>query len=308
MGPSTDEVKKVKSSSKHVGSFIDRHFLLFASWPSMIAMFAITAIPFFYTVILAFTNYDLIRPEWKFIGFGNFKEMFHDPQIPTVLFNTFYLVVGSTFLTTVFGLGLALLMNSPVRGTKLIRSLYMLPIMTASVVVAFTWRAMFNNNAGWINWILGLLHLHKPLWLGNPHLGMPVVLISDMWTGVPFQAILLLAGLLTVPKELKQAAMTDGARSWQIFWHVTLPHLRPVLFVAILLRFIDAFRKFEGIQILTTGGPGISSTPLNLQIYNDGLLYDRIGYAASLGVVLIIIISLCVGIYFRLSRSLRNQD
>lgn len=282
-------------------SFVDKYFLVFVSWPSMIIMLAVTAIPFLITIVLSFTNYDLILEHWNFIGLTNFRELIKDPQLPKILWNTAYLVIGSTVLTTTFGLGLAVLMNSTFRGTHLLRTLYMLPIMTAPIVVAFTWRAMFNNNAGWINWILGLLHLPKPLWLGDPLLAMPAVLISDMWTGVAFQAILLLAGLMSVPSELKQAATTDGANNWQVFWHVTLPHIRPVLFVAILLRLIEAFRKFEGIQILTTGGPGISSTPLNLAIYDTGLYYDRVGYAASMGVLLIVIIALSVALLFRFS-------
>lgn len=282
-------------------SFVDKYFLVFVSWPSMIIMLAVTAIPFLITIVLSFTNYDLILEHWNFIGLTNFRELIKDPQLPKILWNTAYLVIGSTVLTTTFGLGLAVLMNSTFRGTRLVRTMYMLPIMTAPIVVAFTWRAMFNNNAGWINWILGLLHLPKPLWLGNPLLAMPAVLISDMWTGVAFQAILLLAGLMSVPSELKQAATTDGANNWQVFWHVTLPHIRPVLFVAILLRLIEAFRKFEGIQILTTGGPGISSTPLNLAIYDTGLYYDRVGYAASMGILLIIIIALSVALLFRFS-------
>ena len=282
-------------------SFVDKYFLVFVSWPSMIIMLAVTAIPFLITIVLSFTNYDLILEHWNFIGLTNFRELIKDPQLPKILWNTAYLVIGSTVLTTTFGLGLAVLMNSTFRGTRLVRTMYMLPIMTAPIVVAFTWRAMFNNNAGWINWILGLLHLPKPLWLGDPLLAMPAVLISDMWTGVAFQAILLLAGLMSVPSDLKQAATTDGANNWQVFWHVTLPHIRPVLFVAILLRLIEAFRKFEGIQILTTGGPGISSTPLNLAIYDTGLYYDRVGYAASMGVLLIVIIALSVVVLFRFS-------
>jgi multiple sugar transport system permease protein len=132
---------------------------------------------------------------------------------------------------------------------------------------------------------------------------MPAVLISDAWTGIPFQAILLLAGLIAVPTELKEAAESDGANRLQVFWHVTLPSIRPVLFIVIVLRFIEAFRKFEGIQILTTGGPGIASTPLNLQIYNTGLFYDQVGYAAAMGVVLVVMIAASVGALFLVARA-----
>jgi ABC-type sugar transport system permease subunit len=125
-----------------------------------------------------------------------------------------------------------------------------------------------------------------------------VVIIASLWTAVPFQAILLFAGLLTVPRELQQAAEVDGASPFRVFWHVTLVHIRPVLFIVVLLRLIDGFRLFEQIQELTTGGPGIASTPLSLQIYNTGLLYQRLGYAAAMGVVLVLLVALTVGIIF----------
>ena len=262
-------------------------------------MVAITAVPFLVTIGLSLTNYDLVRSEtWKFIGLGNFVDLAHDYQTPVIIFNTAYLVVSTTVLEAIFGLGLAVLMDSHVRGMGLIRTLYLLPIMTAPVVIALTWRAMFNNDAGWINYFLGLLHLPQPTWLGDPLLAMPTVIISDMWTGVPFMAVLLLAGLLGVPRELKEAAEADGAGPVRTFWHITLPWIRPVLFIAVLLKLIDAYRKFEGIQILTTGGPGIASTPLNIQIYDTGLFYHELGYAAAYGVVMIAMILLSLGLLY----------
>lgn len=259
-------------------------------------MLGITAVPFILTIGLAFTNYDLILSQnWKFIGLDNFTGLLADPQMPIVVFNTAYLVIATTLLDTVIGLGLAILMEASFRGVGLIRSLYLLPIMTAPIIVALTWRAMFNDEAGWINYFLGLVGLPQPVWLGNPILAMPTVIISDMWTGVCFQAVLLLAGLLAVSHELKEAAVTDGANRWQVFRHVTLPSIRPILFVAVLLKAIDEFRKFEGIQILTTGGPGIATTTLNLQIYDTGLFYDQVGYAAAYGVLMIGMIAVTAG-------------
>lgn len=282
-----------------LSQFFDRWYLLFASWPAMIVMVAVTAVPFIVTIGLAFTNYDLVRSEhWRFIGLDNFADLLGDRHTPQIVFNTAYLVIATTGLETLLGLGLAVLMESGIRGIGWIRTAYLVPIMTAPVVVALTWRAMFNNDAGWINYFLGLVHLPQPTWLGNPALAMPAVIIADMWTGVSFMAVLLLAGLLSVPEEHKEAAETDGASTWQVFRLVTLPALRPVLFVAIVLRFMDAFRKFEGIQILTTGGPGFASTPLNLHIYDTGLLYHQVGYAAAYGVVMVVLIAVSVGLLY----------
>jgi multiple sugar transport system permease protein len=284
------------SRSRSRSFLSDRHFLIAASWPSLIVMLAVTAVPFIVSIGLSLTNYDLVRSDsWKFIGLSNFADLIADPHTPQIVFNTAYLVVGTTVACTVVGMFLALLMESGIRGIGLIRSLYLIPIMTAPIVVALTWRAMFNNDAGWINYFLSLVNLPQPVWLGDPILAMPTVIISDMWTGVPFMAVLLLAGLLAVPQDLKQAAEVDGATSWQVFRHVTIPAIRPVLFIAIVLKFMDGFRKFEGIQILTTGGPGYASTTLNLHIYNTGLTYDQVGYAAAFGVVMVLMIAVSIG-------------
>jgi multiple sugar transport system permease protein len=273
-------------------SLTERRFLGAAAWPALIVMVAVTGFPFVISVGMSFTNYNLVHPhDWQFVGLANFREIVDDPQVPRIIGNTLYLAFSTTAIETAAGLGLALLMDSRVRGMGMIRTLYLLPIMTAPVIVAITWRAMFANGSGWINWFLGGLHLPQPTWLGDPHLAMPTVIVADMWTGVSFQAVLIFAGLLNVPMELREAAESDGAGRFRVFWHVVLPSLRPVLFIAIVLRLLEGFRKFEGIQLLTTGGPGIASTPLNLYIYNSGLFYDRLGYASALSIVMIGVIA-----------------
>lgn len=298
-------IRQAPAARGGLSGLLDRSYLILAAWPAIIVMVAITAVPFAVTIGLAFTNYDLVRSDgWRFVGLDNFARLLGDRQTPQIIFNTAYLVIATTGIETILGLGLAILMGSAIRGIGLIRTAYLLPIMTAPIVVALTWRAMFNNDSGWINYGLSVLGLPEPTWLGDPLLAMPVVIIADMWTGVSFMAVLLLAGLLALPAEHSEAAEVDGASRWQVFRHVTLPALQPVLFVAIILRFMDAFRKFEGIQVLTTGGPGIASTPLNLHIYNTGLFYHQIGYAAAYGLVMIVMISLSVGlIYLWIGRS-----
>ena len=293
----------VDAALRPVHATVERYFLQVASWPALIVMLFVTAIPFVITIALAFTNYDLVRyDQWRFIGFDNFEELAGDRQTPIIIVNTIVLVVATTVIPTVFGLGLAVLMERSIRGMGIIRTLFLVPIMTAPIVVALTWRAMFNNDAGWINYFLGLVGLPTPVWLGDPLLAMPVVIIADSWTSIPFQAILLLAALLTVPNELKEAAAVDGARRARVFWHITLPWIRPVLFVVVVLRFMDAFRKFEGIQQLTRGGPGLASTPINLQIYNTGLFYNRVGYAAAWGLVMVAMIAGSLALVYLIRR------
>ena len=280
-----------------LGVLTERFFLQVASWPALAVMLAVTAIPFVITLGLAFTNYDLVRADdWQFVGLKNYQELIADRNTPQILWNTVYLVLAATAVPVVLGLGLAVLMDQGFRGIGIVRSLYLVPIMTAAVVIALMFRAMFNNDAGWINWLLGSVGLPTPVWLGNPELAMPVIIITDAWTSVPFVAILLLAALVTVPRDLKEVAATDGANARQVFRHVTLVWIRPVLFVVVVLRFMEAFRKFEAIQQLTSGGPGLTSTPINLHIYSTGLTYHRVGYAAAWGTVMVgmILVSLLI--------------
>src|ERR1700730_10738280 len=145
---------RARNAGAHVRAYIDRHFLSFASWPALIVMLAVTAVPFVVTIGMGFTNYNLVQPGWRFIGFANFVELWHDPQTPQVIFTTFYIVIGLTVLSTALGMLLAVLMRSAFPGIRIIRSLYTLPIMTAGIVVAITWRAMVNNEAGWVNHLL----------------------------------------------------------------------------------------------------------------------------------------------------------
>ena len=161
---------------------------------------------------MSLTNYDLIRSGWQFIGFDNFAQLAADPNTKPVILNTIYLVLATTIIDTTIGLGLAVLMESRFRGIGIIRTLYLLPIMTAGVIVAMTWKAMFNNNAGWINYFLGIFHLPQPTWLGDPNLAMPAVIIADAWTGIAFQSILLLAGLA----QRVAGAEGSGDRRWRV--------------------------------------------------------------------------------------------
>jgi multiple sugar transport system permease protein len=199
----------------------------------------------------------------------------------------------------------ALLLARKFRFQTLVRLAYVMPLMTAGIVVAVTWRALFDISSGWIDWFLSLFGIAPVDWLSDPSHAIVAIVISDAWVGVPFMAILLLAGLLAVPREPVEAAMVDGATAFQLFRYVTLPAIAPVVEIAIIFRTIDAFRKFELIQVLTGGGPGVSTTTLNYQIYQLTFNEGRLGYGAAMAVLLVGLIVLFVGIVtiFRIRRA-----
>ena len=282
---------------------LDRHWAVAFVLPALVVLVAVTAIPFISALGLSFTNFNLNKmAEARFIGADNYVAFAGDAKLQAVLVTTIVLVAAIVVLETLTGMGLALVLNREFRGIGLIRSIDTLPLMVTAVVVAITWRALFNTNVGWINYFLGLVGLPTPNWLGDPLTALPAIVIADIWVGTPFMAVLILAGLIGVSKELKEAAAVDGANSWSVFRYVSLPAIRPVLVVAILLRTVDAFRKFESITVMTKGGPGTATTILNLYVYETSFLFGKLGYGAALAVLLVLLMSLVLFLFYRFSR------
>ncbi|MCW2701440.1 MAG: transrane transporter [Blastococcus sp.] len=288
------------------GRFTDRHFATLLTLPALLTVAAVTLVPILIGIGYSFTNYNTTTPsQVRFVGFDNYRNLFADPDLPRVLMTTFLFVVLMIGAETVLGLGLALLLERPMRGLAAYRVLYTMPLLTAGVVVAISWRYLLNGNFGWFNYLLGLLGIPGIDWLGSSSTALIGVVLSDMWVGVPLMAILLLAGLIGLDPELPEAAATDGASPWQIFRRVTLPGLAPVLTIAVIFRTVDAFRKFELIQLETTGGPGISTKILNLYIYQQGFGYGRLGYASAMSIFLVVLMVLALSVVFLVGRRLR---
>jgi len=281
----------------------DAHYLWILAAPALIVLGAVTALPFLAAIVTSFTDFGARRPTWSFVGLDNYAALFSDATFGRALMNTISMVGAIVVTETILGLGLAVLLARSFRGIGFVRSVFITPLMTPAIVVAITWRALFNTNSGWINYLLGAVGLPQPDWLGNPAFAMPSIILADMWVGIPFVAILLVAALLGVPREQQEAAAIDGANAWRVFRHVTLPAIRPVLAIVIMFRAIDAFKKFESIQVITGGGPGDATTNLNLYVYQIGFLFLRMGYASAVAVALIVVMVLALFLISRIGRA-----
>lgn len=221
-----------------------------------------------------------------FVGFGNFIRLFAgDLRFRNALKVTFYIAGVGVIIQTILGTAIALLLNKSFFGRSVIRAILLLPMMATWVATALVWRWMMHPTSGILNYFLELIGLPRLMWLSSPSTVIPSLILIDTWQWTPLIIIIVLAGLQSLPKEPYESAQIDGANSWQTFWHITLPLIRPVILTAMVLRCIDAIKTFDIIMSASQGGPGFASENLNVYTYSTALYYFRIGYASTLIIV-----------------------
>ena len=247
---------------------------------------------------LSFNNYNLsVSGMRQFIGFANYKNIFLDERFWNSVVNTLILVAVAGGLELVFGLGIALLLNKNIKGTEVTKTLIIIPMLMAPVLVAQLWKIMLIPRYGIVNYLLQIFGIvnREIEWLGSTKfLGLTSLILVDLWQWTPFVAIIVFAGLQSLPQSPIEAALVDGASNAQLFRYIYLPLLRPVLVVVIILRGIDIYKMFDTIYVLTEGGPGYATESLSFYIFNVGFKYFDIGYAAALSYFSVIIISVAM--------------
>jgi multiple sugar transport system permease protein len=257
--------------------------------PAFLVVAVVIVLPLVASVALAFTGVDLSIPKaMPFVGLANFRELFSDPVLGTVLFNTVVFVLFSVGGSVVAGLGIAALLARRFRGVRTVRVIYMLPLLISWVPIGIAWRALLDPSNGWVGGSLSASGLPTLAWLSDRHLAMPAVIATDLWVGVPFAAVLLMTAMIALPKDPAEAALVDGASRWQIFRYITVPGIRPVLTIVVLFRLVDAFRQFATIQLMTGGGPGTSTTVINFYAYQEGFVFGRLGYGAAIAILMML--------------------
>jgi multiple sugar transport system permease protein len=277
--------------------------------PVALALGGTVLVPIIKAMQMSLYNHVLIKPqEYRFIGLGNYARLMRDEVFWLSLWNSFLWVFGSVSLQFVGGFAAALLLHQGFRGRALFRTLTLLPWIIPGVVVALIWEFLYQPNYGALNDILTRLGwmTEKIAWLSNPSLAMPAVVAANVWRGVPFFAIMLLAGLQAIPDELYEAGRVDGAGVFERFRYLTLPMLRPIIVVATATRIIWTFNYADLIFVMTGGGPAnatqITSTYTLMQAYSN----LDFGYAATLSVVLLVIMLSFTIVYLRLTRGVES--
>jgi len=277
--------------------------------PAALCLLATVVVPIGKAIQLSLYDDVLFKPQdYRFVGLANYVHLVEDPVFWLSLWNSFVWVFGSVILQFIAGFAAALLLHRAFVGRGLLRTLTLLPWIIPGVVVGLIWEWLYQPNYGVINDLLiktGWLH-DRVAWLSNPDLAMGAVVFTNVWRGIPFFAIMLLAGLQAVPEELYEAARIDGAGVWARFWHVTLPLMRPIIVVATATRIIWTFNYADLIFVMTSGGPAnatqITSTYTLMQAYSN----LDFGYAAALSVVLLIIMLAFTAAYLRVTRGVEE--
>ena len=262
-----------------------------------ILFFAFPAIRGFY---LSLTNYNLLSAA-KFIGISNYTKLFQDPIFWNSLKVTTYYVVINIIVQTVVAIGLALLMDRVVKRT-FTKGIILLPYFIANVVVALTWLWMLDAQLGIVNKFLEAIGLHGQSWFGNPNLVIPTVALVNVWRHMGYTALLIYAGLQTIPPSLYEAGALDGATGLQAFRRITLPLLRPVITLVLIVTVVGSFQIFDTVAVTTKGGPGNASRVIQLYIYDQAFGQSNFGYASAISVILFLILIVVAALQFRFLR------
>lgn len=257
--------------------------------PSLLGFLIFIGAPILYSLYISFTDWNLLTAA-HFIGLKNYIELFQDSNFWAALRNTLMFIVGYLPSVMIFGLIIALLLNSKIRFKTLFRGIYFLPVVTSWVAVSLVWKWLLNGQYGLVNYFLSLVGIHGPSWLTDPKTAMIAVIITSVWKDIGFIMVLYLGGLQNISPSLYEAAEIDGANGWHSFWNVTFPGLRATTFFVLMISLINSFQVFDQVNIMTGGGPGNATNVMVQNIYNSAFNFFEMGKASAMSWILFLII------------------
>jgi multiple sugar transport system permease protein len=301
-------VRIIKRSAQRmsIAEFFDREdvmgYILLIPVLTILGVFV--GYPFVYGVWLAFTDTTIMAPG-SFIGLDNLWDLLDNSVFNMAMYNSFVYTGVTTVFKLVLGLAMALILNMKFRGNRFIRAATLLPWIIPTVLSTLAWKWMFDPTFSVFNWVLRLFGLVGPVWLGGQPWAMISIIIVNIWRGMPFFGVSFLAGMQTISPELYEAATIDGATPWQRFWAITLPLLRPVITVVLLLSTILTFADFQIVYALTGGGPANQTHLFATYSFQIGLRGLEIGKGSAISLFLFPVLALVV---FLTLLTLRKED
>lgn len=267
--------------------------------PSMLGFLLFNIVPIISSLLLSFTEWNLLTPI-RFVGISNFVNMLtNDPLFWPSLGRTLFYASLSIPLGVVVSLLLALAMNRPLRGIAIFRVIYFIPYVSSMIAVAMVWRWLYNDQFGLINVFLSYIGLPPQSWLGSANLVIPSLVLMDVWKGAGFGMLIYLAALQGIPGQLYEAATMDGANSFQSFFKITLPLLGPAHFYMLVTGLIGGFQVFDSVYLMTKGGPGYASRVYAFSLYQSAFRQFEMGYASAMAWFLFFIIFAVTLLQFR---------
>ena len=281
------------------------------SWLFLVPVFLILLIaafiPLGYGLGLSFFKYKLnLQPKPIFVGLENYIGMFQDELFLQALGNNIHFALISVSIQVVVGVIIAMMLSDDNRLSRLLITFLLVPMIIAPVASGTLWRMMLDRTYGIINYLLNIVGLPDVSWLGDYRIAIYTIIFVDCWQFVPFVSILVLSSIKAIPKSFLDAARVDGASPWKVFTRIVLPITAPVVIIVAMIRFIDAFKVFDTIFVMTQGGPGNATEMLPTYIYRQGIKFLRVGYSSATAILFILSMSLIAFGFIRLrTRQLR---
>lgn len=258
--------------------------------PVLLGILIFQLYPTVFSLYVSLTEWNLLTP-MRWVGTRNFVDLFTtDRLFPVALKNTFFYTLGVVLPGLCLALTFATLLNQKIRARSLYRNIFFIPVVAPGVSVAILWGWIYEPNVGILNYLLGLVGIDGPAWLGDSQWAMTAVIIMSIWQGLGYDIVVFLAGLQNISPELYEAAAIDGANGLQQFRRITLPLLSPVTFFVLVLSVIGAFQVFTAPYVLTDGGPVNATLTVVMLLYRQAFEYQRMGMASAVAYILFIII------------------
>jgi len=263
--------------------------------PAIIVLMLIILIPLIFSLVVSFFHYTFIEPGFHtFIFFGNFISAFKDKYFWNTLRVTLTFVILVVPLEFIIGFGISLLLNRDIKLKGLYYTILTIPMVISPVAVGLIWKLLLHPDLGVVNYFLGKMGIPFINWFASSKMALWTIIFVDIWQQVSFMILILLAGLISLPKDVYEAARIDGASDWQTLYHITIPLLKQVIAIALLMRAIFAFKTYDLIYIMTRGGPGISTEIISYFIYKRTFMGMDLSQASAISYILFFIVMLLV--------------
>lgn len=284
---------------------LERRQALWMVAPAVAVLVGVAVYPILAAGWLSLNRLIVVFDEQRFVGLDNYLFLVTDPRFWTALGNTAYFTVVAVSAELLLALPLALLLHARFPGRGLLRAAVLVPWAIPTVISAKLWAWLFNADYGLVNRLLPLADVN---WLGTPGYALHAAILVDVWKTTPFVALLLLAGLQSIPEDLYRAAQVDGASAFRAFRSITLPLLRPAILLALLFRTLDAFRVFDAVYVLTEGGPANTTETLSVYAYKTLMRSGDFGYGSTLSVVTFLCVAAISLLYVKLLGAGRLEE